>query len=85
MLATDRMATRGVFDDAISLGNDMQKIVKMNMCESPGLKCFERNLYRFATRLNALLLPEKVTLAFVLCAKTTGKSRWQPLASAGRV
>ena len=54
-----------IVDDAVSLGNDMNNLVRQNGCGNAGLKRFETNLYNFTQGKRALLLPGRETLAML--------------------
>ncbi|BBO79659.1 hypothetical protein DSCO28_02250 [Desulfosarcina ovata subsp. sediminis] len=64
-IGSDAFSVRGDIDDAVSLGNDMDQLVRQNGCQSAALKRFERNLYRFVEKQPPLRLPGKETLASI--------------------
>lgn len=58
-------ASRSMLDDVLSIGNDMNNLVRANKCNNAGLKRFENNLYLFVEGKPPLLLPSKETLASI--------------------
>ncbi|WP_319583543.1 hypothetical protein [uncultured Pseudodesulfovibrio sp.] len=63
-----------VVDDAMSIGNDMDRLVRENGCGNAGLDRFERNFYNFIEGRQPLLLPGKETLAMVRQAVNVDRS-----------
>jgi len=58
----DPFGSRALVDDAVSLGNDMKKLMQKNKCNSIGLRRFEKNLDHFVGNKSPLLLPGRQTL-----------------------
>lgn len=63
-----------VVDDAVSIGDDMDRLVRENGCGNAGLDRFERNFYNFVEGRPPLLLPGKETLAMVRQAVNVDRS-----------
>jgi hypothetical protein len=59
-------------DAATSVGRDMDSLLEMNSCTSPGLKRFQDNMMRFALGQPALHLPGGETLASIGPKKPPG-------------
>ncbi len=79
---TERKITRNMFsgnpysnlalvDDVLSIGTDMENLIKKNHCGSDQLKRFESNLYRFVENEAPLLLPGKPNLASIIQTDST--------------
>jgi len=65
----DPYGSRALVDDAVSLGNDMENLVKKNKCNSIGLRRFGKNLSRFVENESPLMLPGKQTLASTMSSQ----------------
>jgi len=59
-------------DAATSVGRDMDSLLEMNSCTSPGLKRFQDNMMRFALGQPPLHLPGGETLASIAPKKSPG-------------
>jgi hypothetical protein len=75
MSAKNPMATGArAVDAATSVGRDMDSLLELNSCTSPGLKRFQDNMLRFALGQAPLHLPGGETLASIAPKKSSDAS-----------
>ncbi|MCP4946074.1 MAG: hypothetical protein GY923_01075 [Aestuariibacter sp.] len=65
----DPLASRSIVDEAVSVQDDMSKLVAQNACDGPALKRFETNMHLFAKGQAGLTLESGERLNDVIVSK----------------